>query len=135
MANEVFTVSYQMPDTSTDWQGDTKIGHIMKAPEAADGGGIKILRAYHITGTAHGAGTAYALSLLNYGTAGTAVEGTIGTVGGTADPISADVPTAFTLTAAQQIIDAGEWVVLLKDETNSQDPARGSVVIEYVMGN
>ena len=119
---------------ATDWAGDNVKGWIMKAPEAGDGSGITILRAYIIDQTAHGAGTAYLGSLFNYGTAGTAVEGTIGTVGGTADPIAAATPKAFTLTAAQKRIDAGEWIVFNKDEENSQDPLRGSIVIEYVFG-
>jgi len=132
--NDVKVISYQLANTANDWQGDTVVGHVFKAPEAADGGGIYILRAYYIDQAAHGAGTAFILRLVNYGTAGTLSEGTIGTVGGTADPVAAGVPEAFTLTAAQQYVDAGEWVVLEKDETNSSDPTRGCVVIEYLIG-
>lgn len=135
MSQEVFCVSYQLANTATDWQGDTVTGHVFRAPAAGDGGGIKILRASFVNAAATGAGTSFALALLNYGTAGTAVEGTIGSVGGTAAPYSAGVPAEFTLTAAQQLIDAGEWIVLSKDEENSSDPTRGTVVIEYQMGN
>lgn len=135
MSQETYCISFQLPDTATGWQGNSVVGHIFKAPAAADGGGIKILRAYVVDAAATSSGTAYTLSLYNYGTAGSSVEGTIGTVGGTADPLSASTPKAFTLTAAQTIIDAGEWIVLGKAETNSSDPTRGCVVIEYQMGN
>jgi hypothetical protein len=117
------------------WQGDNVIAHIFKAPELGDGGGITILRAYIVDQAAHGSGTAYLVRLLNYGTGGTAVEGTIGSAGGTGDPLAAGVPKAFTLTDAQRFVDAGEWLVLLKDETNSMDPTRGTFIMEYILGN
>jgi hypothetical protein len=132
---ELHTKTFNLPNTANDFQGDDVQMWLFRAPVAADGGGIRISAAFYITGAAMGAGTAHTLSLFNYGTAGTAVEGTIGTVGGTAAPVSADTPTAFTLTAAQQLIDAGEWIVLDKQETNSSDPTRGMVVIEYFHGN
>ena len=135
MADAMRTHCVSFPLYATDWAGDNVIGHVMRAPAAADGGGIYIVRVTIADQLAHGAGTAYQGLLLNYGTAGTAVEGTIGTVGGTGDPIAAATPKAFTLTAAQQTIDAGEWIVFKKDETNSQDPTRGVLVIEYLMGN
>lgn len=135
MSQEVYCISYPLPDTATGWQGNSVIGHVFKAPAAADGGGIKILRAYVVNAAATTSGTAFTLTLYNYGTAGTSAEGTIGAVGGTADPLGASEPKAFTLTAAQTLIDAGEWIVLGKAETNSSDPTRGVVVIEYQMGN
>lgn len=135
MSQEVYTVSYQLYDAASGWQGDAVYGNVMKAPAAADGGGIKIIRAYAVNHAATTSGTAFALALYNYGTGGSAVAGTIGTLGGTADVFVAGVPKAFTLTAAQQIIDAGEWIVLGKTETNSSDPTRCSVIIEYQMGN
>jgi hypothetical protein len=135
MSQEVYQVSYALHDAANGWQGNDKNGHIMVAPAAGDGGGIKILRAWLVNAAATGVGTTFYLSLQNWGTAGTAVEGTIGTMGGTATAIAADTPTAFTLTAAQQIIDAGEWIVLNKKETSSSDPTRAVLSIEYVMGN
>ena len=132
---DVHILSIPLPDTANDWQGDTKIANLFRAPTAANGGGITILEAYFTNQAADGAGTASKLFLYNYGTPGTAVSGTIGSAGGTADPWAAGVPKAFTLTAAQQLIDAGEWVVLSKDEENSSDFTRGILTIHYIMGN
>lgn len=135
-AMDVKQVSVQLANTATDFQADQVKMHVMKAPEAADGGGIFILRAWAINhGADQGAGTAFILNLYNYGTSGTAVAGTIGTVGGTADPLGNGIPEAFTLTEAQRIVDAGEWLVVEKDETNSSDPTRCTVIIEYLLGN
>lgn len=132
--NALQTVVIPLPDTANDWQGDTKVANLFKAPSQALGGAIKIVRAYATNQAATGAGTGFSLTLLNYGTSGTAVAGTISdALGGTADAWAAGVPKAFTITDGD--VDADEWVVLLKDEENSSDPTRCVVVIQYLHGN
>jgi hypothetical protein len=124
---------FNLADTASDWQGDNVIGHVLRAPLAAMGGAITIVAAYAVNQAATGAGTGFALSLLNYGAAGTAVAGTVANaIGGTGDPWAAGVPKAFTI--SDGVLDAGEWLVLKKTETNSSDPTRCSVVIEYLVG-
>ncbi len=130
------TVSIVLPDTANDWQGDDKVANILKAPSAAHGGAITILGAWATNQAATTGGTAFALTLLNYGTAGTAIKssgGTVGaTVGGTTDHWAVGVPKEFTLVNA--VLEAGEWLVLRKTQDNSSDPSRCVVTIQYVMG-
>lgn len=124
---------YNLADTANDWQGDAKIGHVLKAPSATQGGGLTILKAYAVNQAATGAGTSFALQLLNYGTGGTSQDSVISSaLGGTASPWAAGTPKEFTI--SDGYIAPGEWVVLKKTETNSSDPSRCSVIIEYVMG-
>lgn len=105
------------------------IFHIMKAPSA-----LTILDAYMTSENALGAGTAITLSLLNYGTSGTAAEGTIAVANGTG--LAANVPLAATLTAAQQYVDSGEWLVLDYAETGGgwQSGDRVTLHFNYVLG-
>ncbi|MBN1967532.1 MAG: hypothetical protein JW910_22950 [Anaerolineae bacterium] len=132
-STDVKVLVYNLANTASDWQGDTVLGHILKAPAAGAGGAITILSAYAVNQAATDSGTSFALSLLNYGTAGTAVEGTVASgIGGTADAWEAGVPKEFTISDGK--LEAGEWLVLYKDEENSSDPTRCSVIIEYVMG-
>lgn len=119
------------------WQGNDVVGHLLRAPADGLGGGITILEAYAVNAAATGAGTGFSLQLENWGTAGTAIKsGAAGTVaaaiGGTADPWAADTPKDFSLSNA--FVDAGEYLVLRKAETNSSDPTRGVVVIHYALG-
>ena len=99
-------------DVAVDPAGD-KVYTVFRAPSYAT---IKRLTAQ--TSIAHNAGTAYALSLLNYGTAGTAVVsgGTVSAViGGTASPFAANVP-ATTATMPAPILEEGQYLVLNLDE-------------------
>jgi len=133
----VNVVTYPLPDTATGWQGNDVIGHVMKAPAAGMGGAITILNAYVVLQAATNAGTAQAYQLENHGTSGTAIKsGAAGTVaaaiGGTADLFAAATPKAFTLSYPK--LAAGEWLVLRKTETNSSDPTRGVLVVEYLHG-
>lgn len=133
----VNVVSYPLPDTATGWQGNNVIGHVIKAPAAGVGGAITILSAHLVLQNTTDAGTASAWQLENHGTGGTAIKsGAAGTVaaaiGGTADVITAATPKAFTLLYPK--LSAGEWLVLRKTETNSSDPTRGVLVVEYLHG-
>lgn len=135
---DIKVVTYALYDAASGWQGDDVTGHIFRAPTDAHGGGITILEAWAENGAATGAGTGFSLQLENWGTAGTAIKASGGTVAaaiaGTADPWAADTPKDFTLTSANVFLDAGEYLVLRKNEDNSSDPTRGVVSIAYVMG-
>lgn len=77
--------------------------------------GLTILNAYAVSEQLQNAGTAVQLRLENWGTAGTAVEGTVTTyLGGTASgsELAARTPAAATVAATQKYIDAGEWLVV-----------------------
>lgn len=132
----VQTIVFGLDDTASGWQGNAVVGNVYKVPTAAFGGRIRILEAYYTNQAATTSGTAFSLTLLNYDTAGTAVKSSGGTVastiGGTANPFSAGVPVAFTL--VNPVMEAGEWLVLSKAETNSSDPTRGILTINYMNG-
>ena len=133
---DVKTVTIELPDVANGFQGDDVVGHIFPAPSDAHGGGITILAAYGVNAAATGAGTGFSLQLENWGTGGTAIKSSGGTIaaslGGTADPWAASTPKTFTI--SNSFVDAGEWVVVRKNEINSSDPTRAVVVIHYVMG-
>lgn len=136
MSNAMDVKQVVVPLDAASWAGDNVQQRILRAPDAEDGGGLTILRAYAVNEAATTAGTTFELALHNYGTAGTAIKAVGGTVaaplGGTADPFEAGVPKAFVLSNAY--LAAGEWLVLDKQETNSSDPTRGVVVIDYLLG-
>ncbi len=142
MANglDVKIVSYALHDATSGFVGDDVTAHLFKAPTDAHGGAIRILEAYAVNAAATGAGTGFHLQLENWGTAGTAIKASGGTIaaelGGTADPWAANTPKAFTLETDNVVLDAGEWLVLRKgeDDSNSSDPTRGVVQIHYVVG-
>lgn len=132
--SDLQTLVIPLPDTASDWQGDAVVANIFKAPSAALGGAVRIVRAYATNQAATGAGTGFSLSLLNYGTAGTALAGTVAAaIGGTGSPWAAGTPKEFTISDGD--LDADEWLVLRKNETNSSDPSRCMVVIQYMHGN
>lgn len=130
----IHTVSFPLANTASDWQGDDVVGHLFPAPTIALGGGIKIVAAYAVNGAATTSGTSFSLKLEKWGTAGTADGGDISSaLGGTADPWAASTPKTFTL--SDDTLSAGEWLVVRKNETNSSDPTRCSIILQYVMGN
>jgi len=137
MANvqNVKTIVVPLYGGATDWQGDDVHMHIYKAPDADEGGNVQVLSAWAVMAAATGAGTSFSLALHNYGTAGTAVEGTVAAaMGGTADAAqwAADTPREFTISDGD--LNAGEWLVLDKQEDNSSDPTRGIVVVNILEG-
>ena len=128
-------VSVPLYGGASDWQGDDVHMHVFRAPDADEGGAMRLISAHAVNAAATGAGTGFGLALHNYGTGGTAVEGTIAVeIGGTADPWVADTPKEFALTAGQEKIDAGEWIVLDKQEDNSSDPTRMIVHLLFEPG-
>ena len=132
---EVMVVTYPLDASAGGWQGDDVVGHLFRAPATDKGGPITILEAYAVNGAATTAGTSFDLALENWGTAGTAKVADVATaIGGTADPWAANTPKDFAIVEAQKTLDAGEYLVLRKTETNSSDPTRGVVTIHYGMG-
>lgn len=130
MAQLAQFVNFPLPVITTN--NDTI--KVMRA--STEYGGITITKAYYVPAGATDAGTSHILYLVNYGTSGTVVGGTIGAVGGTAAPYAANVPYAFTLTAAQVFVDDGEWVVLKKtqDGADSDIVANSTFHMEFVEG-
>ena len=108
--------------------------HLVKMARAAT-----IKAGYVVSETASNAGTANMIRLENWGTAGTAVEGTIcAYVGGTATAsrLSALTPVALTIDTTQDYLDAGDWLVVKFNEEGAgwQTGDRLTVVVHYVDG-
>jgi len=123
---EVFNVVFGDPGAD-----DLQI-HLFRAPANQP---IEILSAFLIVQNAQGAGSAGAFQIENWGTGGTAVEGTIAAaVGGTAagPRIAANVPEAYTLT--EGTVAAGAWVVMDYQETGDFVEQQVTVNIEYIVG-
>lgn len=134
---DVFDVNIiTVPLSGADWAGDDVTGHAFRAPTNAQGGGVTILRADVVNAAATGAGTGWGVQFENWGTGGTAIKDSGGTVaaevGGTASPFEAGVPKAATI--ENGFVDAGEWIVIRKAETNSSDPVRGVVTFHILTG-
>jgi hypothetical protein len=136
MTNSYEVKSLVVPLYATDWGGDDALMHLMRAPSSAQGGGVTILAAYLVPGAATNAGTAHSFQLENWGTAGTSIKtagGTVaGSIGGTADVFAAQTPKTFTISNA--FLDAGEWLVLRKNEDSSSDPLLSMLTVQYVEG-
>lgn len=118
-----FCISFNPGVMTTD--GDLQ--YITKVPSGW--GGYTVLGANFVNGAATTGGTSFFARLVNYGTSGTVVGGTIGTIGGTADHYAADTPKAFTITAAQAFLDEGEWLVLRKDQDQADSDINAQAVI------
>ena len=95
---------------------------MFKVPAANYGGGIYVQSIY-----LNGAGTA-TIAVLEYGSAGTAAGGTVGTVAGT---FTANTPVALTMTATEQDVAAGYWLGV-RESTGAL--SSGHIAISYVMG-
>lgn len=114
----------------TDPGADNKQIRLFKAETA-----IEITAVNVVSRDAQGAGSAGNFTLLNYGTSGTAVAGTItSAVGGTAvaDRLAAGVPGAATL--VDGTLSSGQWVVLDYQETGDWVEGLVTVDITYVNG-
>lgn len=114
----------------SDPGADNKQVHLFRAPQSCE-----ILRAYISVQNAQGAGSAGAFQLENWGTAGTAVAGTVAAAeGGTAsaDRLAAATPVAYTLTDGT--LAAGEWLVLDYQETGDFVEGQVTITFDYVDG-
>jgi hypothetical protein len=128
---DVKIITYNL-DGST-WDGDGVQALVMRAPSDDLGGAIRIVDAYIVNGAATGAGTSWSITLQNRGTSGTATATSVSNaVGGTASPFVAGLPKQFTI--SDPVLEAGEWLGFVKNETNSSDPARAVLTIHYMMG-
>jgi len=128
-------ITVMIPLDAASWAGNAVTQRVYRAPEDGQGGGVTLKNVYVVNEAATTSGTAFALALLNYGTGGAAVKssgGTIGSVGGTADVFAAGTPKEMTI--SNTFVDAGEWLVLSKTETNSSDPTRGMLMMEFEVG-
>ena len=118
----------------SDPGGTDEIFYLMKAPRA-----LTVLRVDVASEQANGAGTAIQARLENWGTAGSAVAGTIcAYVGGTTvgARLSARSPSAGTLTNTQQYIAKDAWLVVRYGEEGGgwQSGDRLTVAVQYVDG-
>ena len=114
--------------------GGDEIFYLMKAPRA-----LTILNVYGVSEQANNAGTAIQARLENWGTAGTAVEGTACLyVGGTAvgSRLSARTPAAAAVVAAQRTFAQGAWLVVRYGEEGAGWAAgdRLTLHVHYVDG-
>lgn len=113
---------------------DNQPFYLMKAPLP-----LTVISAYGTSKAADNAGTARLLSLQNWGTAGTAVEGTVAAaIGGTASAarFAANTPKAATITAAEAYVGEGEWLVVHFGEEGSgwQSGDRLTYHVDYIVG-
>lgn len=127
--DNIQTVVFKLADPAAD----DKQYHVWRAPAACE-----VLHAYIVSRDAQGAGSAGEFTLQNWGTAGTAIKSSGGTVvatlGGTASAarLAAGTPKAGTL--VEGTVAEGEWLVLDYQETG--DWVEGSItyVFDYVLG-
>lgn len=133
MSNGVYTIGPVALSAMNPLVDGTAI-FVWQAPAAAEGGGVTITGGYITNNAATGSGTAFAVRLLKFSSAGTPVlNGTIAAaVGGTGDVFAAGVPKTFTITGG--FVSAGEWVVLDYDTTGGGTPTAGVLGLRYKMG-
>jgi len=120
------TISRTIIDPAAD---DQRI-HLFKAPLDAE-----ILSAQIVCQDAQGAGSAGTFQLENWGTAGTAVSGTIAVgLGGTAVAarLSAETPAAYVIT--QGTLADNEWVVVDYQETGDFVETQVTISVDLVWG-
>jgi hypothetical protein len=111
-----------------------EIFYLMKAPRA-----LTILNVYVTSEQANNAGTAIQARLENWGTAGSAVEGTAcAYLGGTAvaSRLAVRTPAAAVVNAAQRYVAQGAWLVVRYGEEGAgwQAGDRLSIHVHYVDG-
>lgn len=90
--------------------GTDEIFYLFKATR-----NMTVISAYMVSEQTQNAGTAVGLRLENWGSAGTAVEGTVTTqLGGTASGsrLTARTPAAATVSSTEQYINKNEWLAV-----------------------
>jgi len=111
---------------------------LMRAPR-----NMTVLAAYMVCENTQNAGTAVSLALENWGTAGTAIKASGGTVvqprGGTAAAaiLTSHVPAAGTVVAANAYVAEGEWLVVnyLEEGTGWISGDIFTYDVSYVLGS
>ena len=122
-----------MTVTFGDPAADAKSIMLWRAPKACE-----ILRAYISVATAQGAGSAGEFALHNFGTAGTAIKSSGGTVaaakGGTATAsrLSANTPAAYTI--SEGTMAEGEYLFCQYEETGDYTEGVVSITWDYTLG-
>ena len=129
-SEQVQSATYRL---DVDYAGAETL-HWFKAPKA-----LTVTAANMVAEVLQNAGTAVTITLENWGTAGTAVEGTIAPVlGGTAAAaiLSALVPDAATPDSTGKYVDEGDWLVLAVAELGAGWVAGDAFTytINYVVG-
>jgi len=125
-SDNVQSMTVLVPDPGAD----NKQIPLWRAPAACE-----ILRAYCTVQNAQGAGSAGEFALLNYGTSGTAVSGTVAAaLGGTATAsrLSANTPAAYTI--SEGTMASGQWLTLDYQETGDFTEGMVSITWDYVLG-
>ena len=125
--NNIQTVVYTVNDPGAD----NKQLHMWRAPMACE-----ILNAYIVSQVTQTSSTAGEFALHNFGTAGTAIKSTGGTIAaspcGTAAVLTAETPKAYTIT--EGTLAEGEWVVLDYQENGDFTEVNVVIVFDYVLG-
>lgn len=127
----LFTVQ-QVSVALNDMTGDAVIKPILAAPSANAGGGLTLVGATYFAGTATTSGTAHSLTLLKYNATGTLAGTVSNTIGGTASPFTTNSFNTFTL--SDKDFEAGQYLVVRKNETNTSTPVRAALIVEYILG-
>lgn len=119
-----------------DPQGDATM---LKWRAPGDGSKTTIRQVDVVVGTTLASGTAngHTVQLLNMGTAGTSVIGTItavlgAAVSGTFPGWTAGTPVAATIVDGE--LDSGEWVAIKHDESGTVAPLNVDVMVHTVRG-
>lgn len=113
MANFAYMDKKVVSALLADPGADDKQIYLFKAPEA-----MLVESAYLQVSTAMNSGSAFTAALHVYDTAGTGLVGTAAVaIGGTANPVGADAPKAWTISAPN--LEAGQWLVLDYQEEGS----------------
>ena len=120
------TIVIHVPDPTAD----DKQRIVWRAPVACE-----VKSAYISAQAAQAAGSAGEYTLLNYGTAGTASEGTVvSTMGGTAAASRLSALTPATGTISEGTMAAGEYLVLDYQETGDFVEEFVTITLEVVYG-
>jgi hypothetical protein len=98
------------------------------------GATIKAAYAYTTAAVAGHASNYLAVTLLNMGTAGTAVAGTVATGPGTATGFSPPAPAAMTISTSTDELTAGQVLVAVFDVNGTIAPKEAGVAVEWVNG-
>ncbi len=133
MSQDIHIVTVVLPNALAS----NDIVPLLQAPTDAIGGGItldKIAVVNYPASDDQGAATAFALQFLKYSSAGTpAVNGTVGSVGGTATPLAKGVPQSIAPSSAN-FLDAGEWLYVKYTESAATNPSQCAITLQYSMG-
>lgn len=109
---------------------------VVKAPDAANGGGLRVLEASVVNHAATSSTVSYTVALHRYSNAGTpAVNGTVAAaMGGTASHWADNVPQDMTIDSAYSFVGAGEYLVASLTAQNGGAPTRAYLMLTYVPG-